>query len=199
MYCKCIRSNKKCAVYRTYWTKFCHCSKGCGTINIWCAYSYMTLWRLVPIQSSTEVFYWVKPKLQLLEEGEQMAPGCLMKVILTNIFLLNVSSALSRKKANRLPLIMYLVVSSIIWTCVTQRTLKKLLRKPVLIGTLHHILSSQVCFLPVGLAWLYGDTVSPIRIRLIQLFRVKSEFWKSKGQSKISVNWFPVFQLLFTV
>jgi len=43
-----------------------------------------------------------------------MAPGCLMKVILTNIFLLNVSSALSRKKANRLPLIMYLVVSSII-------------------------------------------------------------------------------------
>lgn len=34
-------------------------------------------------------------------------------------------------KAKKLPLI-YLIISNIIWTCVTERTLKKLLRKPVL-------------------------------------------------------------------
>lgn len=58
----------------------------------------MRLSRLVPIQNGTEVFCWIKPELQLLKEEEQMARGCLNKVILTNIFLLNfnVSSALSR-------------------------------------------------------------------------------------------------------
>lgn len=58
----------------------------------------MRLSRLVPIQNGTEVFCWIKPEFQLLKEEEQMAHGCLNKVILTNIFLLNfnVSSALSR-------------------------------------------------------------------------------------------------------
>lgn len=58
----------------------------------------MTLSRLVAIQNNTEVFYWITTELQLLEEEEQMAHGCRMKFILTNIFLLNlnVSSALPR-------------------------------------------------------------------------------------------------------
>lgn len=61
----------------------------------------MTISRLVPVQNSAEAFYCIKPELQLLEKQEQMAHGYLTKVILTNIFLLNLNvskltSALSR-------------------------------------------------------------------------------------------------------
>lgn len=50
----------------------------------------MTLSKLIPIQNSIELFYWIEPELQLLEE--QKADDCFIKVIPTNVLHLNLKN-----------------------------------------------------------------------------------------------------------